>query len=150
MTVKAFRRQHVFLEAVAGWLGQRLRPRVALRLPTAAVRPDSEEGTDRNWVKRPAVHVVVDWDGRAPGDQGLLFIEICEASAAVCRHLAGALEQTAQSSVAHAQTEAMEMIQEGPGGVRTVPLPISFDSARAGFERSAPRLGEHNVEVLGS
>jgi len=57
--------------------------------------------------------------------------------------------QTVDQVVAHAQTEAMEMIQTGPDGVRTIPLPISFDTARAGFERAAPRLGEHNVEVLG-
>jgi crotonobetainyl-CoA:carnitine CoA-transferase CaiB-like acyl-CoA transferase len=57
--------------------------------------------------------------------------------------------QTVDQVVAHSQTEAMEMIQEGPDGVRTVALPISFDNARAGFDRSAPRLGEHNVEVLG-
>jgi len=57
--------------------------------------------------------------------------------------------QTVDQVVAHAQTEAMQMIQEGPDGVRTVALPISFDNARAGFDRAAPRLGEHNVEILG-
>ena len=57
--------------------------------------------------------------------------------------------QTVDQVAAHAQTEAVGIIQTGPDGeVRTVGLPISFDGARTGFERDAPRLGQHNGEIL--
>jgi crotonobetainyl-CoA:carnitine CoA-transferase CaiB-like acyl-CoA transferase len=57
--------------------------------------------------------------------------------------------QTVDQVAAHPQTAAMGMIQAGPDpAIRTVALPISFDGERAGFSRSAPRLGEHTVEIL--
>ncbi|MSP04825.1 MAG: CoA transferase [Acetobacteraceae bacterium] len=58
--------------------------------------------------------------------------------------------QTVDQVVVHPQTAAMGIIQAGPEGVvRTVGLPVSFDGARAEFAREAPRLGEHNAEILG-
>ena len=59
--------------------------------------------------------------------------------------------QTVDQVAAHPQTAAMGMIQTGPDGtVRTVGLPVSFDGTRSSFAREAPKLGEHNEEVLGA
>lgn len=51
--------------------------------------------------------------------------------------------------VASAQFAAVGIAQELPGGPRVVGLPIRFDRARPRSARGAPRLGEHNTEVLG-
>jgi crotonobetainyl-CoA:carnitine CoA-transferase CaiB-like acyl-CoA transferase len=51
--------------------------------------------------------------------------------------------------VASEQFAAMGIAQDLPGGPRVVGLPISFDRARPRSARGAPRLGEHNQEVLG-
>jgi len=48
------------------------------------------------------------------------------------------------------QFAAVDIVQTLPGsGVRVVGLPISFDRKRPKSRRPAPRLGEHNKEVLG-
>ncbi len=47
------------------------------------------------------------------------------------------------------QFAAMGMLQEWPGSPRVVGLPISFDGERPRSTRPAPRLGEHNAELLG-
>ncbi|HWT10427.1 MAG TPA: hypothetical protein VN329_14780, partial [Roseomonas sp.] len=49
-----------------------------------------------------------------------------------------------------AQFAAVDIVQALPdGGPKVVGLPISFDGERPRSARGAPRLGEHNVEVLG-
>ena len=48
------------------------------------------------------------------------------------------------------QMEASKLIQQLPGGPKVVGLPISFDHVRPHSPRSAPTLGEHTDEVLGS
>jgi crotonobetainyl-CoA:carnitine CoA-transferase CaiB-like acyl-CoA transferase len=52
--------------------------------------------------------------------------------------------------VASEQFAAIGILQELPdGGPRVVGLPIAFDGVRPLSRRAAPRLGEHNAEVLG-
>lgn len=49
-----------------------------------------------------------------------------------------------------AQFAAVDIVQALPGGgPKVVGLPISFDGERPRSTRGAPRLGEHNAEVLG-
>ncbi|MCC8428915.1 CoA transferase [Reyranella aquatilis] len=48
------------------------------------------------------------------------------------------------------QMEASQLIQQLPGGPKVVGLPIAFDHVRPHSARSAPTLGEHTDEVLGS
>jgi crotonobetainyl-CoA:carnitine CoA-transferase CaiB-like acyl-CoA transferase len=48
------------------------------------------------------------------------------------------------------QMEASKLIQQLPGGPKVVGLPIAFDHVRPQPVRSAPTLGEHTDEVLGS
>jgi crotonobetainyl-CoA:carnitine CoA-transferase CaiB-like acyl-CoA transferase len=48
------------------------------------------------------------------------------------------------------QMEASKLIQQLPGGPKVVGLPIAFDHVRPHSARSAPALGEHTDEVLGS
>jgi len=48
------------------------------------------------------------------------------------------------------QMEASKLIQQLPGGPKVVGLPIAFDHVRPHSPRSAPTLGEHTDEVLGS
>jgi crotonobetainyl-CoA:carnitine CoA-transferase CaiB-like acyl-CoA transferase len=48
------------------------------------------------------------------------------------------------------QFAAVDIVQSLPeSGVRVVGLPISFDRQRPRSERPAPRVGQHNAEVLG-
>ncbi len=57
--------------------------------------------------------------------------------------------QTVDQVVAHAQTKALGMIQDAPGGALSlVGLPLRFDGVRPEFERGPPGLGEHDAEVL--
>jgi len=51
--------------------------------------------------------------------------------------------------VASEQFAAVGIAQDLPGGPRVVGLPISFDRVRPRPSRDAPRLGEHNAELLG-
>jgi len=57
--------------------------------------------------------------------------------------------QTLDQVVAHAQTEALGILQTSPDGtLRTIGLPLSFDGARPAYETGAPGLGEHTASVL--
>jgi crotonobetainyl-CoA:carnitine CoA-transferase CaiB-like acyl-CoA transferase len=48
------------------------------------------------------------------------------------------------------QTAAIGMIEEVPeSGLSLIGLPLSFDGMRPPMRRRAPKLGEHNREVLG-
>ncbi len=52
--------------------------------------------------------------------------------------------------LAHAQTDALGLIQPVPGEeLLLVGLPLSFDGVRPTIRRAPPKLGEHNDEVLG-
>lgn len=60
------------------------------------------------------------------------------------------LQNVAQVT-AHAQTEAVGILQKGPeGSLPTVGLPLAFDGKRSSYERAPPELGEHNEAVLGT
>jgi crotonobetainyl-CoA:carnitine CoA-transferase CaiB-like acyl-CoA transferase len=51
---------------------------------------------------------------------------------------------------AHEQTEAIGMIRQSPGmDLRIMGLPISFDGERPQPRHRAPRVGEHNAEIIG-
>ncbi|HEY0106538.1 MAG TPA: CoA transferase [Rhizomicrobium sp.] len=57
---------------------------------------------------------------------------------------------TVDAVAAHAQTQALGMLQLSPDGALRLPgLPVTFDGERPAFARRAPRLGEHNHSVLG-
>jgi crotonobetainyl-CoA:carnitine CoA-transferase CaiB-like acyl-CoA transferase len=57
--------------------------------------------------------------------------------------------QTLDQVAAHPQTAAMGMLQTSPDGkVRIVGLPVSFDGVRPVNPGVAPKLGEHDAEVL--
>jgi len=59
--------------------------------------------------------------------------------------------QTIPQVVENAQTQALGLIQPGPGSaVPTVGLPLRFDGGRPGYHVAAPALGEHTSEILGS
>jgi crotonobetainyl-CoA:carnitine CoA-transferase CaiB-like acyl-CoA transferase len=48
------------------------------------------------------------------------------------------------------QLTAVDIVQSLPeGGPRVVGLPISFNRRRPASRRAAPRLGQHNGEILG-
>jgi crotonobetainyl-CoA:carnitine CoA-transferase CaiB-like acyl-CoA transferase len=48
------------------------------------------------------------------------------------------------------QTDAVEMLQQAPGLAKPfVGLPIQFDGVRPPIRRRAPRIGEHDHEILG-
>lgn len=50
----------------------------------------------------------------------------------------------------HAQTAAIGMIQQSPAvDFRTMGLPVNFDGKRPPLTRSAPKAGEHNLEIVG-
>jgi len=50
----------------------------------------------------------------------------------------------------HEQTAAIGMIQSSPGlDVRSMGLPINIDGRRPPMTRAAPKLGEHNAEIIG-
>ncbi len=50
----------------------------------------------------------------------------------------------------HEQTAAIGMIQSPPGlDCRTMGLPINIDGHRPLLTRTAPKLGEHNAEIIG-
>jgi len=46
------------------------------------------------------------------------------------------------------QTAAMEMLQSIPGLGEFVRMPLSFDGERPAIKRPAPRIGQHNAEIL--
>ncbi len=57
--------------------------------------------------------------------------------------------QSLEEVVAHEQTEALGIIQKlADGSLQIVGLPLRFDGVRPAIDRSAPRLGEHDSEIL--
>jgi crotonobetainyl-CoA:carnitine CoA-transferase CaiB-like acyl-CoA transferase len=57
--------------------------------------------------------------------------------------------QSVDEVLAHAQTKALNMLQESPDGRLTIMgLPLSFDGERPPFRRAAPQLGEHTDALL--
>ena len=46
------------------------------------------------------------------------------------------------------QTAAVEMLQAIPGLGEFVRMPLSFDGERPAIQRPAPRIGQHNAEIL--
>ena len=58
--------------------------------------------------------------------------------------------QSLDQVVAHPQTTALGLVQNAPErDMALAGLPLSFNGERPPFRRKAPRLGEHNAEVLG-
>ncbi len=58
--------------------------------------------------------------------------------------------QTVDQVVADPQTAALGIIQEtANSALRLIGMPLSFDGTRPPFRRRAPKLGEHNGEILG-
>lgn len=58
---------------------------------------------------------------------------------------------TLAEAAAEPQTEAVGILQEAPGLSKPfVGLPIKFDDVRPPIRRGAPRIGEHNGEILDS
>ena len=59
--------------------------------------------------------------------------------------------QDLKEVMAEPQTAAIGMISEVPGAdLALIGLPLSFDGERPPMRRRAPRLGEHNAEILGN
>jgi len=56
--------------------------------------------------------------------------------------------QSVDQVVAHAQTQALGIIQQAPGlAMDLVGLPLCFDGRRPPFRRVAPRVGQHNESL---
>ena len=85
----AFIRRHTWIEAVAGWLGQRCTPRLHVRVPTVQAVVDTGRSEDQGEGRRiPIVH---DWvEGST--DQHLLFLDLGRDGAVACRHLSAQLD----------------------------------------------------------
>jgi len=72
------------------------------------------------------------------------WIKLLEAAGVPCAPI-----NTFPELASEAQTDAVEMLQEVPGiGKPCVGLPIKFDGVRPPIRRPAPRIGEHNDEIL--
>lgn len=92
----AFIRRHTWIEAVAGWIGQRCDPRTSVNVPT--VQAVIDMGSDDSRMSTELrVHVVHDWIEDAT-QQRLLFLDLARDSAAACRHLAAGLGNQAPGS----------------------------------------------------
>lgn len=73
------------------------------------------------------------------------WVERLEAAGVPCAPI-----QSLNEVAAEPQTAAIGMIEEAPGtGLGLVGLPLSFDGVRPPMRRAAPKLGEHNAELLG-
>lgn len=88
------RHRYVFLEAL-DWLGRRCAPRVLVDLPRGELMIATVDGAEQR-----SVEVVVDWKGHTPEQSKLLFTNIAETAAAVCRLLAAKVEQAADRAAA--------------------------------------------------
>ncbi len=72
------------------------------------------------------------------------WIKLLEAAGVPCAPI-----NTFAELASEAQTDAVEILQEVPGiGKPCVGLPIKFDGVRPPIRRPAPRIGEHNDEIL--
>lgn len=83
------RHRYVFLEAL-DWLGRRCSPRVLVDLPRGELGIYTNDDAAQQFVP-----IVVDWKGHTLEQWRLLYINVAEAAAAVCRHLAAKVEQVA-------------------------------------------------------
>ena len=78
---------------------------------------------------------------RAKGE----WIDILEAAGVPCAPV-----NTLTEMLAEPQTEAVGMLMQVPGlDLRLIGLPIMLDGKRPPIRNRAPRLGEHNSELLG-
>ena len=78
---------------------------------------------------------------RAKGE----WIDILEAAGVPCAPV-----NTLTEMLAEPQTEAVGMLMQVPGlDLRLIGLPIMLDGKRPPIRRRAPKLGEHNSELLG-
>lgn len=75
----------VFVEAMAGWLGNRCSPRVRCRLPVCEVQL-AGHGAEDGWVCAP-IDVAA-----TPEREHTLFLDLGRAAATVCRYLASMVE----------------------------------------------------------
>jgi crotonobetainyl-CoA:carnitine CoA-transferase CaiB-like acyl-CoA transferase len=76
---------------------------------------------------------------RAKGE----WIDLLEAEGAPCAPI-----HTLPEAVAHAQADALGMIQPVPGDdFSLMALPLSFDGARPSIRRAPPRVGQHDADV---
>jgi crotonobetainyl-CoA:carnitine CoA-transferase CaiB-like acyl-CoA transferase len=71
------------------------------------------------------------------------WIDLLEAEGVPCAPI-----HTLPEAVAHAQAEALGMIQPVPGDdFSLVALPLSFDGARPSIRRAPPSVGQHDAEI---
>jgi crotonobetainyl-CoA:carnitine CoA-transferase CaiB-like acyl-CoA transferase len=71
------------------------------------------------------------------------WIDLLEADGVPCAPI-----HTLPEAVAHAQADALGMIQPVPGDdFSLMALPLSFDGARPGIRRAPPAVGEHDSDV---
>ena len=76
---------------------------------------------------------------RAKGE----WIDLLEAEGVPCAPI-----NTLPEAVAHAQADALGMIQPVPGDdFSLVALPLSFDGARPGIRRAPPAVGQHDPDI---
>jgi crotonobetainyl-CoA:carnitine CoA-transferase CaiB-like acyl-CoA transferase len=71
------------------------------------------------------------------------WIECLEAAGVPCAPI-----NTVAEVAREPQTAAMEMLQSIPGLGEFVRMPLSFDGERPAILRQAPRIGQHNAEIL--
>jgi len=71
------------------------------------------------------------------------WIDLLEAEGVPCAPI-----HTLPEAVAHAQADALGMIQPVPGDdFSLVALPLSFDGARPSLRRGPPTVGQHDAEI---
>jgi crotonobetainyl-CoA:carnitine CoA-transferase CaiB-like acyl-CoA transferase len=71
------------------------------------------------------------------------WIDLLEAEGVPCAPI-----HTLPEAVAHAQADALGMIQPVPGDdFSLVALPLSFDGARPSIRRAPPSVGQHDAEI---
>lgn len=90
-----FRRRHVFLEAVAGWLGSQLGLGLHLRLPTVTIFHERKIG-----VPETRAHLCLDLMPGKGGEARLFFLDIARACGAASAALVKRLESVSRG---HAQ-----------------------------------------------
>ena len=71
------------------------------------------------------------------------WIECLEAGGIPCAPI-----NTVAEAAKEPQTAAVEMLQSLPGLGEFVRMPLSFDGERPAILRPAPRIGQHNAEIL--
>jgi crotonobetainyl-CoA:carnitine CoA-transferase CaiB-like acyl-CoA transferase len=101
------------------------------RFRTNALRLDHQE------VLMPQIEALMRTRGSAE------WIECLESAGIPCAPI-NTLAEVAKEP----QTAAVEMLQAIPGLGEFVRLPLSFDGERPAILRPAPRIGQHNAEIL--